>query len=153
MIMSKLTKFHFRQRRAAARRRGKSGRDEKMREKLKRRKSKSVIEGFEADFGAKVESLRLRPTGALSQKSLSEATGNWMLSLSVFCRGAQTDGHRAALRAKLYHIAHNSLQIKHRLPVIKTGRCHAVTLPINMHWQRWLSMWLDDTWGGLLFKF
>lgn len=43
------------------------------------------------------------------------------------------DGHRAALRAKLYHIAHNSLQIKDRLPVIKTGRCHAVTLPINMH--------------------
>lgn len=153
MIMSKLTKFHFRQRRAAARRRGKSGRDEKMREKLKRRKSKSFIEGFEADFDAKVESLRLRPTGALSQKSLSEATGNWMLSLSVFCRGAQTDGHRATLRAKLYHIAHNSLQIKDRLPVIKTGRCHAVTLPINMHWQRWLSMWLDDTWRGLLFKF
>lgn len=47
-----------------------------MREKLKRRKSKSFIEGFEADFGAKVESLRLRPTRALSQKSLSEATGN-----------------------------------------------------------------------------
>lgn len=152
MIMSKLTKFHFRQRRAAARRRGKSGKDEKMREKLKRRKSKSLIEGFEVDLGTKVESLRLRPTGALIQKSLSEATGNWMLSLSVFCRGAQTDGHRTALRAKLYHIAHNSLEIKRRLPVIKTGRRHAVTLPINMHWQRWLSMWPDNTVARLPFK-
>lgn len=58
-------------------------------EKIIKRGGKCLIEGFGTDWGIKIESLRLSATGAL-KLNLSEATGNWMLSLKIPCKSSHS---------------------------------------------------------------